>query len=429
VEQTQLSVQRQRINNDLRMRTAGTLYEEHEEGAFLLHKTTRAGCTTAMVAESINRREQFTCVVPTNTIADKTIVEDAKKYCDTNVNKIIHIPSNHKCIRNEEMCEQYPDLKHLPILPLAENCEKCEEYDVCPVTEIVRYPTAEGCVVTYSKLVALMLAARSGTGRSTSKAEEILINITRSKNMIFDEIHEMQYGRSSAQTIYSDNEMNKHIDINRYLDVIPDYPELGKVILSFSKIIRSQEINTSRFEVLDAANNENFYEQHLRITHINKWRPDKCEYPKFSMACYSEIIDLTKNKTKYNLCLNDILALYNMLSISISYKILVHGIKDKGKTRIRLVAVDWMYTGMVASYFMSIENKNKRMWLTSATICSYDYRKLFMNENKLQSLMFGDEGDPMNTNGQMLIIADTKKYHAVGRESLFTNQEKIVQRI
>jgi len=55
------------------------IYEQLKTGNYLVHKTTRAGATTSFITESMNRMEKFLCIVPTNKIADDTIVTDAKK--------------------------------------------------------------------------------------------------------------------------------------------------------------------------------------------------------------------------------------------------------------------------------------------------------------------------------------------------------------
>ncbi len=416
----------QRSNCDPRIMAAAEMYEQYNSGAYLLHKTTRAGCTTAMVAESLNRYEQFACVVPTNSIADTTIVEDAKKYSDVGVNKVIHIPSNKACRKNEELCEQYPDLQKLPILPLADKCDECEYRASCPVTEIIRHPEAEGFVLTYSKLVALMMASRAGLH---TRAQDILDTISASRNMVFDEIHEMQYGRSTSLTIYADQDLNKHIDINRYLEAMHKFSFLAELVLSFSRMLRSEEIQTSRFEVFQAANSDDFHRKHLRITHTNRWKPDKASSAKFAISCYNEIIELTKHRSEYGLYMQDILALYKMLNLVSSDRVSIHGVRDKGKVRVRLGCLDWFYTGMIASYLMSIENDEKTIWLTSATICSYDYNKLFLNEERLQPVMFGGDGDPMDTNRKMLVLPDTKRYHTFGREGLWNKQEEIVGKV
>ena len=108
--QTQLTSPR--TNQDPRIKTAYDIYNSFEYDQILIYKTTRAGCTTALVAESMNRKEQVLVIVPTNHIADKTIIKDAKTYSDNKHDAdLIHIPANHKCMLNEELIEERSELR------------------------------------------------------------------------------------------------------------------------------------------------------------------------------------------------------------------------------------------------------------------------------------------------------------------------------
>ncbi len=76
-----------------------------------------------------------------------------------------------------------------------------------------------------------------------------------------------------------------------------------------------------------------------------------------------------------------------------------------------------------------MQSEDKRIILTSATICSYDYSKLFLGHVKPVSIMFGPGGDPLNTNSKMTILADNKKYNAVGDRSRHKMKGEIISRI
>jgi hypothetical protein len=416
-----------RINNDKRMLAAADLYQQYNNDAFLVYKTTRAGCTTALVAESINRDETFTTLVPTNLIAKDTIIEDAQKYADVPVRNITSIPSNHKCKKNENLIERYPVLDFLPVLPLADDCMGCKEYQTCPVTEVLRKPESNGFVLTYSKLVALMLASRQGF---QSRAQEILDIIDKSKNFVFDEAHELQYGRSTSVTVYQDGNGTKNFDIDRYLDVMDEFSSINKLLLTFSKLIRSSEMQQSIHEVYNAASHEDYWNKHLRNTHYNTWKSGEMDNPKFSMACYKEIMEIAKNKNKYNLTVLDILSLYRILNIVIGDKFSVHAIVDRkrDKINVKLTTQDWFYIGMISSFLMSIENNENKILLTSATVCSYDYSQHFM-KNGPRDVFFGGNGDPMNTNENLLVIADTKKTHRGGKDSIWKKKDEILTQV
>lgn len=414
-----------RNNQDVRIRTAYNIYEGFNEGQILLHKTTRAGCTTALVAESLNRHEKFLCVVPTNKIADDTVVTDSKKYSDVDKAHIIHIPSNHHCVKNMELCEMYPDLKALPILPLPESCEGCSEYENCEVSHVLRCPECHGTVVTYKKLAAMMLASSS---RPNTQAEKILEIISAAKNVIIDEVHDLQFVESTQLTVYNDL-IGNTLNIGKYLILPEQLKYLNRVIKQFAIITQNKGVKAAIHNVLGGAEAEDYWKNHLSIS-INNPSPgiiDGEDPGKVMTAVYNEIIELMKNRKSFNFEIHDVLDLYDMLSIVTNKTIAVSAIRDKGRINVQLSAVDFLFSQMLKSYTMSIQNEEKRIMLTSATIGSYDYKNLFY-EDELKRVTFGAGGDPMNTNSKMLILADTKKYGSIGRNSYFKKKEEILSK-
>jgi len=419
-----------RKNTDIRIKTAYDIYNTFDEDWIIIYKTTRAGCTTALVAEALNRHEKALVIVPTNNIAEKTVIADAKTYSDRNTTDIIHIPSNHKCIINEEMIEQWPDLSKLPILPLADKCKDCREYDTCPVTAILRGKGMDGCVLTYDKLAALMLA--SGT-RPNTMAEDILNIILKSKNAIFDEIHELQYGKSVSLTVYDDYKKDKYIDLSKYISITHKFKYIASVIIQFKQFLEDTQTKIAILEAYQGAESEDYWKHKLSVTLENKYNEIDflagCDPNKALMGTYAEIIELTKYKDEYNLNMYDIISIYDMMRIILNEKIVIHSIRDRGKIKVNFVAVDKLYSSMIRSFVMSIQNKINRVMLTSATVCSHDYDKYFLADTKPKKVLFGPNGDPMNTNSKMLILADSKKYCTIGKNSRYNRLEEIIGRI
>ena len=416
-----------RINTDPRITTAYWLFQRMVNGIYVFYKTTRAGCTTATVAESMNRGEQFLVVVPTNAIADETVIEDSIKYSDAVGKKIIHIPSNHACIINEEMCEKCPDLKQLPILPLADKCSECEHYSCCPVTSIIREKNIDGIAITYQKLAALMIAM---AGRPNTTAEKVIEKISTVKNFVFDEIHEMQYGRSINITIYDSSKQDKQFNPSRFLALVDDYPYIRSIVANFTMFLEEETTSRAIFIMHNNASDDDYYKHKLSKTLRNNYTDiGKENTTKATMAVYEELIDLTKKRKEYNLHMSDILTLYKILCVITSDRVVVHGIRDRGHVKVNLVAVDQMFTNMLKSYMMSIQNNPARIILTSATICSHDYESYFMPGAEVHNMVFGNGGDPMNTNAKMLILADTKKFGVTGRNSLYNRKDEILGRI
>ncbi|TGC08010.1 TOTE conflict system archaeo-eukaryotic primase domain-containing protein [Methanolobus halotolerans] len=418
-----------RTNQDKRIATAYNLLNAYQEGPYMVHKTTRAGCTTALIAESLNREERFLVVVPTNKIADKTVTEDSIKYSDRDACNIIRIPSNHACLKNQELCERYPDLRSLPILPLADSCPGCENYYSCPVTRILHeHRTCDGIALTYQKLVALMMAANS---RPNTTAEQVLQNISRIHNAVFDEVHEIQYGRSTGIAIYSDaRKGNRWLDTAQYMSLMNDFEHIRKVLVAFRMLLDEADVQNAVMQTYNNAADDNYYRHKLSKTLKNCYCDMGGESStKFIMAVYSDIIKLTIARKEYKLSMPDVLALYRIMNIVTSEQVVIHGTRDRGAIKIMMVAVDRLFTDMLRSFIMSIQNKAKRTLLTSATICSHDYDQYFMGKTRSHDITFGTGGDPMETNSKMLILADSKKYGSIGRNSRYNKKGEILDRI
>jgi hypothetical protein len=192
-----------------------------------------------------------------------------------------------------------------------------------------------------------------------------------------------------------------------------------------------KKIQNSIHEVLGGTQDEHFSKNHLNkiLRNPSTGIAEGENENNIIVGAYDEIIELTKNRKKYNLEMNDVLDLYSMMSIVMSKTISVNGIRDHGIIKINLSAVDQTTVKMNQSYTMSMQSENRRILLTSATICSYDYGQLFMGGVKPRKISFGIGGDPMNSNSKMLILADSKKYHVIGRNSLYNQKEEIVYKI
>lgn len=417
------------INQDPRMCQAFQIYNNIKGGNALIHKTTRAGCTTALIAGSINLKEKFLCVVPTNHIADKTVVADSIKYSDVHNATVIHIPANHECLINKQMCDLCPDLAQLPILPLAGSCKKCAQEKECPVTAVTRKPDASGIVVTYKKLAALMLAAGARPNVPTVAAN-ILEILELTKNIVLDEVHDIQFGEHTDFIVYDDHVFNR-VNLEKYASLLHLFPYARRVVTQFSFIMKEQQVKNCMMEVLGGAQDESYWKHHLTksIKNPSPGIVDGENAANVIVGTYNEIIDLTKDRIKYNLEMEDILDIYKMMNIVMSDVISINAIRDNGVIKINLSAVDKATVRMIQSYTMRMQSADRRIFLTSATIGSYDYGQMFMGGVKPRKITFGLGGDPMNSNSKMLILADSKKYHVIGRNATYNKKDEIVSRI
>jgi hypothetical protein len=64
---------------DIRTKLAFDILSQHPHGNLKLKKVIRAGATTSFVVASLERKERILVIVPTNKIAQNTIINDVKK--------------------------------------------------------------------------------------------------------------------------------------------------------------------------------------------------------------------------------------------------------------------------------------------------------------------------------------------------------------
>jgi hypothetical protein len=272
-----------------------------------------------------------------------------------------------------------------------------------------------------------MLASNS---RPNTYAEQVLEVIEEIKNLILDEIHEIQFGDVTTITVY-DNKNCNIVNLDKYISAALDFKYLRRVVTQFSLIMSDSTVKTTIHEVLSGTLDEDYWKHHLNKSLSNPG-PGIVEgenESKVIVGAYNEIIELTKERKKYNLEMNDVLDLYKMMSIVMSKTISVSGIRDQGIIKINLSAVNQATIKMIQSFVISMQSDWRRIFLTSATICSYNYGKLFMGGIKPKKISFGIGGDPMNTNSKMLILADSKKYHWIGERSLYNKNYEVISKI
>lgn len=445
-------------NRDLRIITASNEYKSTSCGDIIFeNKTTRNGTSTSLLSESINRKEFFCVVEPTGMIAEKTVKVDAITYCDNKKAKISRIPSSHQCIQNMLLCEEHPVLKKLPFLPLPENCiVKCKFYDVCEMTECARVDNLSGVTLTYAKLYALNIAynrylescdflSQFGQVPNPTIAKKI-IDLLRDKcvNLIFDECHILERPEMKSVELlnYSvkKNKIKRELNIGCYQKLIDtnEFTHLTVLIDAFRDLVYKEwdfkewygNVIKTRDDTLEEAKAKSYYNKHLSSTLITPTFKDiKDEVKsKFISGVFAQIMDAAIRMEELELNLYEIIRLYDMLAIVLSQFICIHATRSNDNISVYLSTNDDIQSFIIRKFIGKM--RKSRIIFTSATIGGYQYDNLFSHLNvKPKYRMFGENGDIMRTNDKMLIIADSKKYHEIGRDSIDINRQEICQNI
>jgi hypothetical protein len=415
-----------RKNQDIRIQTAFDFLNQWKFGNFILHKTTRAGCTTAMVSEFLNRDEKFIAVVPTNWLASKTIIDDAQEYSDVDDVDIVQIPSNHKCRLNELEIKKCPDLKHIPILPIPENCRECDFFYNCPITDVI-HKGRNGIVLTYHKIVALMLASEIS---ENSNAAGVVRKLLNSKNLLMDECHELQNLPMANVGIYTANELGgSHIKFDKYVNLPrKHFKGIHMAIAEFGMLVEEEHIRHAVFELYNEAMADDYWLKHLSKRVKNTYHGDHGKRETFLVRVYTETIELMKSRKMFGLEVEDILQVYSIVNVLLHDNISMSAYRDGETVCIRLTAVDQIFNLMIRKFIREFTEQegNHRAIMTSATMTSFDFKGMFKGESR--NIIFGRMGDPMSNNSNMLIVADKKKYSVVGSYSVNKKMDDIIER-
>jgi len=114
---------------DPRTKAAREILETIGTGSGSVAKPVRSGFTTSTVYAAAEMGRRLLCIQPTTRIIKETV--GAASAGDS-----VRVPGNHECPHLAAEIEEFPILKELPLsLP---DCEKCPNFDICPVTEILR---------------------------------------------------------------------------------------------------------------------------------------------------------------------------------------------------------------------------------------------------------------------------------------------------
>jgi hypothetical protein len=414
-------------------------------------KTTRAGATTSLLLSLLHRKHVFLVLEPTNKIIKNTIMNDVKILSGRDNLIIIHIPSNHECLINKERLKANPLLEHMPYIPLPMNCKECEFFDECPITQILRVDRFDGIALTYDKLAALVLSAEMNP---KSIAAEILGIITGSIDaLVLDEAHELMYHRISSVELYDKVHV---LHLYKRLQAIEnssgtDFQRLRLLLVHYYFLTREDDIRGNMMHLehmleegsdprswgkLQAKSLPNPRQNLVLFNDKSKFYNGKLSeesYRKSYSAIFNNIMQLLETEGNDTISISDVVALCDILSILTAEEISLQVQKkvkrqDKGWTiNSQICTVDRNRILMLANFLISVQHKCKT-FVTSATFGSYDYSQLAASGTTIKNVLFGNNGDPLETNAKLTIFADTKSYTGVGRYSTYKFMEEIKRR-
>jgi hypothetical protein len=325
------------------------------------------------------------------------------------------------------------------------------------------------------KLVALMLS--SGITKKNKKKDEveeqsitsrILNKILTVRTVIFDEAHWMQSVMPASYTIASkrDDKLEYTNIIAKYKPILDDFDislvtaikygrkeevfveyipifdeylsneMMAKVVLNFAALIVHEPIVEARESLIEEANKPGYHEKHFgklrrnpQYTYLTKKDMASC----VSRIC-NEAINMIvdgKHKLKYHLDVVDINDLFDIASVVTAEMIQIDAVRNDKNFNIKVSVANRIKLGMIAC-FVNLFKKlgDKKIILTSATFGSFNYDSILPKGEKFEKIMFGEDGDPLNTNNKMLLLADTKRLSFTkGKYSALQQMQEITKNI
>lgn len=465
---------------DKREALAKSFYEIAPVGKhFIIYKTTRAGATINLVSEPMARNEPIVVIEPTKNIAKELEQKIKLNKVSGKFTRCVTIFSNKECLKTQKLIEEYPDLKKLRTIPLPKDCGvNCEHYIDCRVIELIKsekcvraeefikqseekeellvMPCPSTClrlcdrkitcemierrrkvkidavIMTPQKCAALVLS--EGISVTSAAILEKIREI--SKNVLFDECHKLQFEKIESIVLkaWSKNSGICTSDFTKY-DIIDrdEYKSICKVLDRFNGLVYGQSVTSAINDVIDNVNSSNLnkiFQRHFSIDIVSKSNTESLaeQNKMLKIEVFKEIVELMKNRQDSELSVDDVLQIYKMLAVVTAPKATINAVRVNGNNHINISAVDSTYSDAISSFLMSMQN-GRRIVLTSATIGSFDYGRLFMGRVKPHPLLWGKGGDPLKTNSKMLILADSYNLTHVGKNSFQKRKNEIISYI
>lgn len=426
------------------------LLEDHPDGNIIVHKVTRAGMTTGVIAASADRREKMVVIVPTKKISTSTVLETARGYTEDMVEVMVRCPSNKECIKNKKLISRYPDMEALDLMPIGGEggggCRECDHYHECPHTEVLRDDWIV-CGLTYHKLYALGMNAEAAKYRKKNEEEEPSISEQTWKeitsgtvNVLLDECHELQKGdKKEIPVAWKTKDGLVRHGLERYYRLMGgDFPHVSSVLKILQRMLDHKNVKEATDALFLDFETKKAGSKKMSKEILNTWNVEE-EYEEvgserdvgYIMDIISETVELMKVRRDYGLAPKDVAELQWYYFLVTSPSIHIHAIREGRSIAVKAVAVNHEFHRMIAKFIAEVQKnwKHKRTILTSATVGSWNYKKLFPGGAKLRDVFFGHKGDPCDTSSRQFIFSDRWKLSAYGPYGLKNKLPEIIEGI
>ncbi|MDY0278822.1 MAG: hypothetical protein RBQ97_12140, partial [Acholeplasma sp.] len=136
-----------------------------------------------------------------------------------------------------------------------------------------------------------------------------------------------------------------------------------------------------------------------------------------------EIIPIRKN---YEISMHEINFIFDMLNVILARRLHIEMKKNDKYYFTTLTVIDHNFKEAIISYTRETQPFHQKI-LVSATYPKFNFGTYFLPHTNIKDVLFGENGDPLNTNSKMTIFCDSKSYSGIGKNSIKHNINKIVQ--
>jgi len=401
----------------LQLHIAEDFYENNAPGNYVLYKTTRAGCSSGLIAAAINNGMKVLHIIPTHKIASETSNGTTLEYCKNKDAWIFNVPANKNCLLNKYKCDVHPDLLSLLMMTMEYPCDECDLYQRCHMTANFRRE-ANGMSIVMPKLLAMCLTPspenvkRPGYGRrQLDKSRDCHV-------VIIDEADLLAYGtRVEEPLILLNGEYNgdktELLPVSGMVDGKPrrdPWKHVRQVIAAKAMLCRNMEIKAAYKRVIDKAREKQSYWQNaLSETIQNPVEVELCTDD--IVATVSEITDLMVSRMEYGLSKEEVAELCKDFFLVTSQNLTIYAVRSEGEIVIKISAINNVFGNILRWYLFEHERRGHYIIFTSGTHCSDDYRQ-YVKSPLFEQFWGGKKykGDPKQTNRMMTVYFDKEGY-------------------
>ncbi|HWQ62884.1 MAG TPA: hypothetical protein VN429_00610, partial [Methanospirillum sp.] len=407
-------------------------------------KDTGAGGTTGLGSSPIDTGEKFLLIEPLKSGASD-VLRSCVQYCDAMTDapddatrfKLITdglltmaFPTNMDCPKVKEMIKKNPDLKEW--YKYVVDCKECELKKNCPVYKSVQVTEEDekvvGYGITYSGIIASMLSRYRDLqtrpeepSLGTRRIEKILKCCTV---LLIDECHLIEFGKTVSIKIFDVKDGMPTQYRSRFCGIMstPDgeYPKLKALLSNIDELIADERTQDAILRCINQSTDKENGKRLLNVRIPNPFYIDTEDPKHFGhyVAVNNEMIYLHIDKRRPIERLSSIKNILDPLSQLMGNKSLDLELEwTNGRYVVNLVADNVDEREALEDFITESIKMGKKVVFITATKGRYNYDRYMPNGGHMPTVLLGEGGDPTDSAGEQLILADSYKMSGEGRNS------------